>query len=237
MNKVLKSKFFHILIAITGTLVMSSCGEYGGGPAPLSSAQIGSIVEVQPSLDELSLSNARSACSRLRAMRMNLASTDDINTIKFEVRSGSCNGNPDVATTRATVDAVFNNKITLSVTTLSQYDIPGKLLEETVNTDEDGIMQQFCQAFFNNADPNQVYSNFLALGVVYSFPNSNTIVRSIVTKNTVNETILSQKKTYSIEANSVATRNAMIEKIEYETQCSNGNVKYDYQNIEEYSLK
>ncbi|MFG1487068.1 hypothetical protein ABMA77_13385 [Halobacteriovorax sp. RZ-1] len=237
MNKVLKSKFFHIFMAITASLVMSSCGEYGGGPAPISSARVGSIIEVQPSLDELSLSNARSACSRLRAMRMNLASTDDISSIKFDVRFGSCNGNPDVMSARATVDSVFNNQITLSVTTLSQYDIPGKLLEESVNTDENGIMQQFCQAFFNNGDPNQVYSNFLGLGVVYAFPNSNTIVRSVVTKNTTNETILSQKKTYTVEANSAATRNAMIEKIEYETQCSNGNVKYDYQNIEEYSLK
>ncbi|WP_412470652.1 hypothetical protein [Halobacteriovorax sp. RT-2-4] len=236
MKTVLKSKFFHILLAITGTFVMSSCGEYGGGPAPISSSQVGSIVEVQPSLDELSLSNARSACSRLRAMRMNLASTDDIETVKFEVRKGSCSANPSVRNVRASIDAVYNNKISLQVVS-GAFDVPGELLETQVQTDEDGFMQLFCQAFFNNGNPNQVYANFAGIGIVYSFPNSNIFVRSIVTDRSANEKVLSQKYTYTIEANSAASRNAMIEKIEYETQCSNNNVKYDYQNIEEYTLK
>lgn len=213
-------------------LLMNSCGEYGGGVASLANRNVGDNVEVQSSLDEISTSNIRSICSRLRAMRMDLQTIDDIEEVKFNVKFGSCMGSDSVRDIIAELNASYNGSASLAVKT-DQYSPAGTLLENQVQTDLNGVVADFCSAFATNSDVNAVYQNFANQGIVYSFPNTNTFTRSVVVDNSQSK-ILVEKQTYVIEDNSQADRNVLVEKIEYQSQCANENAKVDTQVLIEY---
>ncbi|MEH0861564.1 hypothetical protein [Halobacteriovorax sp. DPLXC-1] len=213
-------------------LLLSSCGEYGGGVASLSNRNVGDIVEVQSSLDEIGTSNIRSICSRLRAMRMDLQTITDIESVVFNVKFGSCMSGDSVRDVVAELNANYNGTATLSVKT-NQFDVPGTLLESQVQTDLNGVVADFCSAFASNSDVNAVYQNYANQGIVYSFPNTNTFIRSVVIDNSQNK-VLVEKQTYIIEENSIADKNVLVERIEYQSQCANKNAKVDIQKLNEY---
>lgn len=234
MIKQIKFNLFHITLLILGPLGLVSCGgEYGKEGTSISARGVGEAIEFSSKLDELSKSNLRHICSRLRAMRMDVRSTTDIRNILFGVTVGSCMGNSTTKDVRATFDAVFGSQINYRSITNNSY-----LVETLMQTDEDGVLSKFCPAILNGdtAQVDQFYAAYLSQGSVYAFPTNNSFNVNLVIANDRGQNILVEKYIYTLEANVEAARNAVIERVEYQSECSNGNTKTDIQQVKEYSV-
>ncbi len=217
-------------ILILGFLVsLVSCGEYGKGGASLSSYSVGDSVEVQASLDEFAISNIRSICSRLGVMRMDIRSTNDIASVRYTVVQGTCSASSKTYNSEATIQSPYSGTSYLNLTR-------GFLITTNIETDMNGIMADYCVANSNGDDLNTVYTNHINSGFVYSFPSSNIVEKGmIVVENGTNKLI--EKAILTIEANAGQTRNALVEKAEYQSLCSNGNSQVSTQFVEEYILQ
>lgn len=214
------------------SVLLASCGgDYGNGVQTLRNASIGDVVEIKPALDSTDLSFVRTICSTLRTKRLDLQSAQDINSVTFDIATGTCNETQTLAETIVFINSSYNGQINFVPS------VPGSfLLESRAQTDIDGTLREFCNASLNNMDVNMVYTNYLNQGIAYNFSGTNEFQRTIIVKDQSSEDRLAEKYSYMIETNTSETRNAIVEKVTYESQCSNTKVKTDSQVLKTYNL-
>lgn len=209
--------------------IITSCGEYGKGSGDVSNISVGEYVTVSSEITSLAVQNLRNVCSSLRGMRMDLFSSSDINSINYKITKGQCNSNSvDTYNLSATVSAVYGRPVSLGTSS-------DEFLETQLQTDQDGVLEEFCTAVFANKDVGELYAKAVEEDIVYSFPSTNEFVISkLMDSDIENSKVIIEKSTYNIEANSSASRNAVVESIRYESLCGNENIKVELQEVQSY---